>query len=268
MIAAVSGRQYGVITTAQLHAVGLGRNGISERVKARRLHPLYRGVYAVGHNRLSQQARWMAAVLAAGEGAVLSHASAAKHWNVWRGREEAIDVTTPGQRRTRAGFRVHRARRLDPRDVTTHQGIPITTVPRTLVDLATTLTPHQLANVIHEAAYRKRFNATATKATMARAQGRDLTNLHAALHAHASGSAGTRSTLEDEFLQRVTTKPVVNTKLHGIEVDFHWPDRNLVVEIDGPGHDRPRTKQEDAARDETLRAAGITVVRIPSGNGR
>jgi very-short-patch-repair endonuclease len=268
LIAAVAGRQHGLITRAQLHAAGLSDPGVSKRVKAGRLHPLHRGVYAVGHNRLSQQARWMAAVLAAGEGAVLSHASAAKHWNVWRGREEAIDVTTPGQRRTRAGFRVHRARRLDARDVTTHQVIPITTVPRTLVDLATTLTPHQLANVIHEAAYRKRFNATATKATMARAQGRDLTNLHAALHAHASGSAGTRSTLEDEFLQRVTTKPVVNTKLHGIEVDFHWPDRNLVVEIDGPGHDRPRTKQEDAARDETLRAAGITVVRIPSGNGR
>jgi very-short-patch-repair endonuclease len=254
-----------VITTAQLNAAGLGRNGLAQRVKARRLHPLYRGVYAVGHNRLSQQAKWMAAVLAAGEGAVLSHVSAAKHWNVWRGREEGIDVLVPGNRRGRAGFRVHRARRLNPRDVTTHQGLPITTVPRTLIDLAQTLTPHQLANVIHEAAFRTRFEETSTRQAMARAKGRDLTNLHAALQAHAAGSAGTKSALEDAFLARATGDPLVN---HKIEVDFYWPDRNLVVEIDGPGHERPRTRNEDAARDAALNAAGIKVVRIPSGDGR
>jgi very-short-patch-repair endonuclease len=206
----------------------------------------------------------MAAVLAAGEGAVLSHASAAKHWNVWRGRADAIDITTPGQRRARNGLRIHRARNLDPRDVTIHRGIPVTAVPRTLIDLAATLTPHQLANVIHEAAYRKRFDERTTRAAMARAQGRDLTTLHAALQAHAAGSAGTRSHLEDQFLARAKGTPLVNTK---IEVDFYWPDQNLVVEIDGPGHDRPRTKREDAARDAALTRAGLRVVRIPSGHG-
>jgi very-short-patch-repair endonuclease len=238
---------------------------VSKRVKARRLHPLYRGVYAVGHNNLSQEARWMAAILAAGEGAVLSHLSAAKHWNVWRRKADGIDITVPGQRRPREGFTIHRARRLDPRDVTTHQGLPITTVPRTLVDLAQTLTPHQLANVIHEAAFRNRFDDRNTRQAMARAKGRDLTNLHAALRAHAAGSAGTKSALEDAFLARTTGAPLVNTK---IEVDFYWPDRNLVVEIDGPGHERPRTRNEDAARDAALNAAGIEVVRIPSGDGR
>ena len=99
---------------------------------------------------------------------------------------------------------------------------------------------------------------------MARARGRDLSNLHAALQAHASGSAGTRSELEDQFLAHAKGTPLVNTK---IEVDFYWPDQNLVVEIDGPGHERPRTKQEDAARDARLAAAGIKVVRIPSGHG-
>jgi predicted transcriptional regulator of viral defense system len=264
IIAAVSGRQYGVITTAQLHAAGLNDSGVSKRVKAGRLHPLYRGVYAVGHNNLSQEARWMAATLAAGQGAVLSHLAAAKHWNIWRRRAAGIDVLVQGNRRKREGFRAHRCRNLDKRDVTIHRGIPITTVPRTLVDLARTLTAAQLANVIHEAAFRNRFDEHKTREAMARAPGRDLTNLHAALQAHASGSAGTRSDLEDQFLARAEGTPLVNTK---IEVDFYWPDQNLVVEIDGPGHDRPRTRAEDARRDAALKAAGVTVVRIPSGDG-
>jgi very-short-patch-repair endonuclease len=217
----------------------------------------------VVHNKLSQEAKWMAAVLAAGEGAVLSHHAAARHWNIWRRRSTRIDVTVPGQRRPRQGFAIHRARTLDARDITTHQGIPVTTVPRTLVDLAATLTPHQLANVIHEAAYRKRFNATATQQAMARAQGRDLTNLHAALHAHASGSAGTRSALEDEFLQRATSKPVVNTKLHGIEVDFHWPGARLVVEADGLRvHDTAYARRRDRQKQARLEEHGLRVLRV------
>jgi hypothetical protein len=253
-----------VITSAQLQAAGLNDSAVSKRVRTGRLHPLYRGVYAAGHNKLSQEARWMAAVLAAGEGAVLSHLAAAKHWNIWRRKHNGIDVTVPGQRRARRGFTIHRARQLDARDVTIYRGIPITTVPRTLVDLTTTLTTHQLANVIHEAAFRNRFSEPKTHEAIARAQGRDLTNLHAALQAHASGSAGTKSELEDEFLARAEGTPLVNTK---IEVDFYWPDQNLVVEIDGPGHDRPRTRAEDARRDAALAARGVRVVRIPSGHG-
>jgi len=264
----VAGRQHGLMTSAQLIAVGLNDSAIAKRVDAGRLHSLYRGVYAVGHSRLSQEARWLAAVLAAGEGAVLSHLAAAVHWRIWRRKATGIDVTVPGQRRSRGGFTVHRCRNLDPRDTTIHQGIPITTPARTLVDLAGVLTAPQLANVIHEAAFRNRFDAARTEEAMGRAQGRPLSVLHAALHAHASGSAGTRSALEDRFLDHWQgPEPLVNTKLHGIEVDFHWPDQDLVVEIDGPGHERPRTRADDAQRDERLKAAGTTVVRIPSGDG-
>jgi predicted transcriptional regulator of viral defense system len=263
-IAAVSGRQYGLITSAQLAAAGLTKGAISQRVRAGRLHPLYRGVYAVGHANLSQEAKWMAAVLAAGEGAALSHLAAAKHWNIWRRKVTGIDVLVPGNRRQRNGFTAHRCRNLDPRDVTRYRGIPITTVPRTLIDLAGTLTAPQLANVIHEAAFRNRFSEQATRTAMQRAGGRALSTLHAALQAHASGSAGTRSDLEDQFLASVETEPLVNTK---IEVDFYWPDEKLVVEVDGPGHNRPRTRAEDEQRDRALEAAGLTVVRIPSGHG-
>jgi hypothetical protein len=118
--------------------------------------------------------------------------------------------------------------------------------------------------VIHEAAFRNRFSEHATRTAMQRAGGRALSNLQAALQAHASGSAGTRSDLEDQFLASVENEPLVNTK---IEVDFYWPDEKLVVEIDGPGHNRPRTKAEDEQRDRALEAAGLTVVRIPSGHG-
>jgi predicted transcriptional regulator of viral defense system len=267
-IAAVAGRQHGVIASAQLHAAGLTDAGVYKRVRAGRLHPLYRGVYAVGHTRLSREAQWMAAVLAAGEGAVLSHLAAAVHWNIWRRKHDGIDVLVPGNRRKRKGFRVHRCRDLDPRETTIYRGIPITTVPRTLVDLSSVLTAPQLANVIHEAAFRNRFDATATKEAMTRAPGRDLTYLHAALKAHASGSAGTRSAAEDRFLEDwIGPEPLINTKLNGIEVDFHWPDSNLVVEIDGPGHARPRTQAEDDGRDRELERAGVTVLRIPCGDG-
>jgi predicted transcriptional regulator of viral defense system len=264
-IAAIAGRQHGVITTAQLEAAGLNRPAISKRAAAGRLHPLYHGVYAAGHDRLSQEGRWLAAVLAAGPGAALSHEAAAKHWRIWRGKPKGIDVIVPGQRRSRAGVTIHRTRRLDSADVTIHQGIPITTPARTLVDLAQTLTEYQLANVIHEAAFRNRFDEAATRQAMARTRGRDLATLHAALQAHAAGSAGTRSALEDEFLANWQgPKPLVNTK---IEVDLLWPAENLVVEIDGPGHDRPRTRNQDAQRDAALREAGMTVLRIPSGHG-
>jgi predicted transcriptional regulator of viral defense system len=267
-IAAVARRQHGLITTAQLVRAGLTSGAITKRRDTGRLHPLYRGVYAVGHDRLSREGRWLAAVLAAGDGAVLSHLAAAKHWDIWRRRWDGIDVLVPGNRRPRRGFRVHRVNRLDKRDTTIRQGIPITTPARTLVDLAQVLTAHQLANVIHEAAFRDRFDEHATRQAMTRAPGRKLATLHAALQAHASGSAGTRSGLEDAFLETWQgPEPRVNTKVDGIEVDLYWPDQNLAIEIDGPGHARPRTRKEDEQRDRQLQENDIRVVRIPSGHG-
>jgi hypothetical protein len=128
-------------------------------------------------------------------------------------------------------------------------------------------TAPQLANVIHEAAFRNRFDLEATRQAAERAAGRhELDVLAAALDAHLSGSAGTRSALEDRFLANLTRAglpdPLVNTKVAGIEVDLHWPDQALCIEIDGPGHQRPRTRAEDRARDAKLRAAGLDVVRL------
>lgn len=267
-IARIAARQHGAITLLQLLAIGLTRSGVARRVRSGRLHRIHRGVYAVGHPRLSREGRWIAAILAAGEGSGLSHLSAAVHLNAWRRVVTGIDVIAP-RRRTIPGVRLHRCRTLDPRDLTVHRGIPVTTMARTLVDLTDVLTEHQLANVIHEAAFRKRFSEHATRAAMARAPGRNLGILERALEAHADGSAGTKSELEDQFLAQLPTdlpSPLVNAGVQTphqlIEVDFVWPTERLIVEVDGHGHERPRTQRDDAERDRLLNQAGYTVLRV------
>ena len=245
------------MTTAQL---GLTSGAISKRLRAGTLHRIHRGVYAVGHNRLSEKGRYMAAVLAAGDRAVLGGLSAAVLWGAWRRKVPEIHVLVLGDREQPAGFRVRTTRHLHHTDVTTHDGIPVTTIARTLVDLTDTLSVHQLANVIHEAAFRNRFNRTATLAAMTRANGRR--NLARLAEALRTDGAGTKSDLEDRFLSLVAglPQPGVNTTIAGLEVDFAWP--GLVVEVDGPGHARPRTQREDAARDAILQAAGYSVLRL------
>jgi very-short-patch-repair endonuclease len=257
-----------VITAAQLVQNGLTYSGISKRAAKGRLHRKYPGVYALGQPRLSQQGEWIAATLACGLGAYLASFNAAVHLKLWRRRVTGIHVLMPRGRRTPRGVQAHTYRRLDPRDVTVRNGIPVTTVPRTLVDLSDVLTPHQLANVIHEAAFRKLFDERAVRAAITRANGRhNLHVLEKALELNKTGSAGTRSELEDRLLALTSRsglpEPLVNTQVQDLEVDFHWPRLNLIVEIDGPGHTRPRTKREDQDRDARLRATGHTVLRVP-----
>ncbi len=128
------------------------------------------------------------------------------------------------------------------------------------------LTAHQLAYVIKEAAYRKRFDLAATRRAMDRANGRrNLHVLKKAIELYEHGSAGTKSPHEDAFLALVTPtlpEPLVNTPLAGFEVDFLWPEAMLVVEIDGGGHDRPPARRKDDVEDRVLRGAGYTVLRV------
>jgi hypothetical protein len=209
----------------------------------------------------------MAAVLAAGHGAVLSHLSAAVLWYVSRLRAPIPHVLVPRRHRPIEGIVIHSYRQLDPLDVIVYRGIPVTTVARMLVDLSDVLTAHQLANVIYEAAFRRRFNVDATRTAMARANGRrNLHVLDKAIGLYLSGSAGTRSRLEDAFLTLLQfaeiPEPLVNTALLGEEVDCRWPQQMLVVEVDGPGHERSPAKHDDARKDGKLKAAGYTVLRF------
>jgi hypothetical protein len=222
-------------------------------------------VYSVVHGGLSWVGECLAAVLACGPRAALARLCAAKLLAVSRFAAPLIDVVT-ASRHAPAGIRVLHSPALHRRDVTSHRGIPVTSMARTLVDLTDVLTAHQLANVIHEAAFRGRFAEPATRDAMARANGRrNLGVLEEALALHREGSAGTKSGLEDAFLTGLpkwAEAPRVNTVLLGIVVDFDWPLEKLVVEVDGPGHGRPRTQREDAEKQRKLREAGFAVMRV------
>ncbi len=266
LVARLAVRQHGVVTFAQMLAAGLDRKSIARRVQAGRLYRVARGVYAVGHVALSREGTFLVAVLEAGKGAALAHLAAAELWEARKYRAPVIDVVVPSRRRVKTATRIHRTT-LHPRDVTTYKGIPVTTIARTLVDLTDVLNAYDLANVIHEADFRRRFSEQATRDAMARANGRrNLHVLERALELNNAGSAGLKSHNEAAFLSMLKNlpEPLVNTKLNGEEADFHWPANKLVVEVDGPGHDRPRTQREDRRKEASWRDAGYEVVRIPA----
>ena len=266
-LARIAARQHGLLRLIQLLAAGLSRQAISRRVREGRLHRVYHGVYALGHRGLSRHGLWLAGTFAAGEGAGLSHLCSTALWDLRELRTDLVDVVAPTRRRIKGPIRVHVSRTLVPSDITVRKGIPVTTVARTCVDLTDVLTPHQLANVMHEAAYRKLLNLAQLGEAMARAKGRQkLWVIEKALALNASGSAGTKSPHEDAFLSLLQfagiPEPRVNTRVLNEEVDCHWPDRKLVVEIDGQGHRRERSQREDAERDAMFRQAGWRVVRF------
>jgi hypothetical protein len=259
--------RYGLVTTADLLAQGLRSGAISKRVARGALRRWYVGVYSYGPGDLSREAEWMAAVLAAGDGAVLSHRSAAALWAIRRDRRVISEVLAPRGRRPKGPVLVRGYRRLDPRDVTIRDGIPVTTVARTLVDLADVLTPHQLAKVIAEAAHWGLFDLTETYNAMRRANGRrNLAVLDRAIGLYIAGSAGTKSRNEDAFLTLLQLagfpEPQVNVELAGEEADCHWPPHKLVVEVDGPGHRRPTARRNDRRKERIWRDAGYTVLRF------
>jgi very-short-patch-repair endonuclease len=260
VIAALADAQHGVVARAQLVERGVSVDAVDRRIKTRRLRRLHQGVYAVGHQALTVEGRWMAAVLAGGPGAVLSHASAAMAWDLRRTAGGVIDVTvsTRAGRARRAGLRLHRSATLTSRDITAHRGIPVTSVARTIVDLARTLNGRALEAVIDRADQRalvdfadlRQANPVALKAV--------LQNYSA---------APTRSELEEAFLRLCDdhglARPETNTCIEGIEVDFVWRDRRLVVEVDGYAYHRsPAAFERDRERDVLLTTKGWTVLRF------
>jgi predicted transcriptional regulator of viral defense system len=170
-IAEVAGGQYGVVARRQLLALGLGREAIEVRLRAGRLHRLHRGVYAVGHQASSRQARWMAAVLACGPGASLSHRSAAALWEIREPMGRAIEVTTPAKSRSRESIHRHFAI-LPPDEVTTYRGIPVTTVPRTIFDLATSSSVDVVEHALRQSEYLQLHDRLSLPDLLARYPGR------------------------------------------------------------------------------------------------
>ena len=231
LIAQLAGAQHGVVARRQLGALGVGRGAIDRRVQRGRLHVVHRGVYAVGHRALTRHGRWMAAVLAAGPGAVLSHHSAAALWGIRPTSRIRIDVTVP---RT-----LHATRTLHPHcavltsdETTTHDGIPTTTPARTLVDLAGALTLRQLERAINETDRLRLVSATSIEHLINGHRG--TTNLRTLL---LNARSSTRSELEAEFLafldRHRLPRPETNTIIEGMEADAAWREHHLIVELDG-----------------------------------
>jgi very-short-patch-repair endonuclease len=260
------------VTHRQLLAVGIRAGAIKRRVAAGRLVRRYRGVYAVGHVQDTPEARWIAAVMACGRGAVLSHLDAAVLWKIYVTKGTTIHVTTTTRSpRTLPGIRVHRARKLDPADVTTKDAIPVTTVARTLIDLTDVLPSDRILRAMREAEYLKLLDMDTLIAAVQRANGRRrLNELTQAIERHRPGQI-VREELEHRFLELVhaaglpdpQTNVKVKTRRRPYDVDCLWRDEAVAVELDGrAAHLRAEAFEEDRARDAALTATGLRPLRF------
>jgi hypothetical protein len=269
-LAELADRQWGVVSLAQLRALGLGARAVQRRAAAGRLHRLHRGVYTAGHRALRPEGHRLAAVLACGPGAVLSHRSAASHWELLATSQERIDVTAPRGRQGVPGIRLHTSRSLDAQDTTNHEGIPITTVHRTLLDLAATTRPDQLERALAQAMYLQLYDQRAIDDVIARSNGHRGTNVLS--EATRQEPQITKSMWEIRMLRLVRQanlpEPITNRPLHApdhgeCKPDFYWPAYDLIVETDGwEAHRTLAAFRSDRAKDAALTAAGYKVLRF------
>lgn len=253
-VARIAASQHGVVTWRQLRAARIDRDGIRRRVRSGRLHRVHRGVYAVGHAGLSVEGRYLAAVLACGPGAVLSHRAAAHVLRLIRGTPPPPEVIAPTKREVE-GVDTHRSNRLHRLEHSVLDGIPLTTVPRTLVDLAADLGLADLARACHEAHVRHATTPAMVEAVIARAPNRSGT---ARLRQAFLGDDLLLSQLETAFLKLLCGAglPLPQTNVRRAEgrVDCHWPQFGLTVELDSYRfHATRRQWEDDVRRDRRTR---------------
>lgn len=271
-IAALANRQHGLVTLAQLEDLGMDRRTAAARVEAGRLHRVHQGVFAVGYPKLTPDAVLMAAVLACGPGAVLSHGSAATLWGFWEQESDRIDVIAPNRRgRDPEGIAAHRDGFLPPSDKTRLRGIPCTTVARTLLDQAAILRPWELSKSLGEAEVMRLVDHTQLQRQIRRSRGRRgvarLRLLAEEIHPQSSRS---RSELERMFLhvclQAGLPQPEVNVPLQvgsrRFKPDFLWRPQRLILEADSRRfHDTDTAFVNDRRREQQLQLAGWRVSR-------
>ncbi|MGN6816189.1 MAG: DUF559 domain-containing protein [Solirubrobacterales bacterium] len=274
-IAELARRQHGVVARRQLLAIGLSKEEVDWRIRSGRLHqlhPLCPGVYAVGHRVIPREGRWMAAVLASGSEAVLSHWSAAALWMIRPNSRTRIDVSVPHRSRSSDLIRRHVSEvPADERKV--EKGIPVTSVPRTIFDLAATESQDVVESLLREMEYlelRDRLSLWDLVERYPRRRG--VGKMRAALQRLEEEPSGRKhSPLEERFasflrrhrlpLPRFNDWIVLNGKRY--QVDCHWPSTGQIVELDGwQGHRTRSAFREDRARDRALRVAGYSVTRL------
>jgi very-short-patch-repair endonuclease len=260
-------RQHGVVSRRQLLALGYSRDAIEHRLSTGRLHQVTRGVYAVGRPELSPKGRWMAAVLACGDDAVLSHRSAGALYEICEERNEVIEISVRGTSEPRRdGLRVRTRPALSSQEVGTLNRIPITSPVRTMIDLATELPRPRLERAVNEADKREVIDTEVLRDALdERAGEQGVRPLRTLLDRETF-------VLSDEELERLfrpiafsSGLPLPKTKemVNGYEVDFFWPGLGLVVETDGRRYHRtPLAQARDIERDQTHAASGLTPLRF------
>lgn len=231
-IARLSSEKHGRITTAQLAAAGVDPDRIKRWVADGRLRRVHLGVFAVGHTAPSLHADLMAAVLACGEGAVVSHGSAGHLLGILKTRPPRPEITVPTTAgRRRPGIVIHRVKLLHVLDTSTLHDIPVTTAPRVLIDMAPRLTPADLTRACHEAWIRHDTSPRAVEACL----DRNPMKQGAAKLRRALGVDVTLSVLEDGFLELLDSHglpaPRTNIDHAGDKVDCHWPEHDVTVEL-------------------------------------
>jgi very-short-patch-repair endonuclease len=266
LIGDLAERQHGVVARSQLVGAGMGSRAIEHRLEKRRLRSVYRGVYTIGSPRLlSRDGRWMAAVLACGPGAVLSHRAAAALWGMRGG--DRIELTVPAAKRPRPGIELHRANVPDD-ERTTHRGMPVTTVPRTLLDLSAVVQRHEARSAFRKAEQLRLTDPLSLHEVAQRYTRRPgLATAKALLQEAGIGARIIRSELEERFQDFLITAglplPQTNVVIEGYEVDCAWPDQRVIVELDGHAtHSPSHAFEVDRSRDRRLAAAGWRVIRI------
>jgi len=266
-LAALASRQHGVVAGRQLPALGFTVDAVRRRVCAGRLIRLHRGVYAVGHCALTAASRDLAAVLACGPQALLSHRAAGARLGLLRRGGSPIDVTAPRGCKPKPGIAVHQTRVIHPEDRDEVDGIPTTSVARTIVDLADVLADRLLVAVVNEAEVRRVFDLSQVERAIGRLEGRrGVQRLVRVLAAYAEPLPYSTTGAERLFLSLCEEHALPQPqRVHtaGYELDFYWADARLAIEVDGRRfHASRRAFQEDRTRDRVLAGAGIQVARV------
>jgi very-short-patch-repair endonuclease len=274
-IAALAERQYGVVSRAQVRQLGLTDREIAVRLRLGHLHHLFHGAFAVGHRAIARKGRMLAAVLACDEGTILSHGSAAELLCLWDKRLAVIHVIPPDwSGRKIPDIRWHRVRMPLADEIEIRDGIPCTTVSRTIVDMAGEWGWGQLRRLVEQAAILRRLDVNEIDRILARGRRRGAPRLRAILagwRSTAESHPQIRSRLEARLLPRLIEEglpaPRTNVKLriegHQFEIDLLWGKQRLAIETDGEETHATRAAfQRDRKRDQILTAAGYRTARV------
>ena len=262
----IAARQHRIVTTKRLSSLGFTPQWVTRQIADGQITRLHRAVYVVGPGPPTPRGRWLAAVLAAGEGALLAHTNAAALWGIAKSRGSRIDVTIPANRRAKLdGVRIRRCRRIHPDDISLVDSIPVTSAERTVCDLATVLPYADVKRAFEQAERLRILDHRKLREAAQRMRGtRGAATMRQLLGYDPRPATETKSELEVALLELVTAAGLPpyqrNVSILGHDIDAFWPQANLIVELQSyTWHSDPEAFERDHAKLAELRLAGFEV---------